>query len=180
MNVSTVFFFSPIDYQISGYKKLLTRDLCLLKEDSKDKEQKSEYKNCETDWNSASSTRQHIIPLYHALKKLCNHPYLCEEFRPAATEEFDEKMITDSGKMQVLDKLLQRFKKDGHRYILFIFFLSGHKMLLFWYNYRVLIFSVSTLMLTLLEGYCKHRGWKCARLHGTTNRLRRCKFFICF
>jgi SNF2 family DNA or RNA helicase len=54
--------------------------------------------------------------------------------------------------MQVLDKLLTKLKKEGH---------------------RVLLFSLFTQMLDILEEYCRHRGWSYVRLDGSTNRVRR-------
>lgn len=96
-------------------------------------------------------------------------------------------MIKASGKMQVLDKLLLKLKKGNHRfvcsYIYFLFFFVLF-LFLFYIVLRVLIFSLFTKMLDILQDYCKHRGWKFVRLDGTTNIERRSKFslfslFIC-
>ena len=66
------------------------------------------------------------------LRKCANHPYLFEgaEQPPFTT---DERLIQNSGKMVLLDKLLRRLQPKGH---------------------RVLIFSQMTRMLDILEDYC--------------------------
>ena len=50
----------------------------------------------------------------------------------------DEKIVTFSGKMMLLDKFLKRLEKEGH---------------------RVLIFSQMTKVLDILEDYFWLRGW---------------------
>ena len=54
----------------------------------------------------------------------------------------------------MLDKLLAKLHKEGH---------------------RVLLFSLFTSMLDYLEDFLTHRGYKFARLDGSTNRVRRGK-----
>ena len=80
---------------------------------------------------------------------MCNHPYLFdgveEETIPTAKEDH---LITTSGKMIVLDKLLVK--------------LSGEK-------HQVLIFSQMTRMLDILEDYCNFRGFKYCRIDGDTD-----------
>ncbi|KAJ3157619.1 putative DNA helicase ino80 [Geranomyces michiganensis] len=59
-----------------------------------------------------------------------------------------EKLVTDSGKMLVLDKLLRELKKGGH---------------------RVLIFFQMTLMMDLMEEYMSSRQYQYLRLDGSTS-----------
>lgn len=61
-------------------------------------------------------------------------------------------MIPASGKFYVLDQLLCKLKTEGH---------------------RVLLFSLFTKMLDLLEEYIKYKGWGYVRLDGSTNRVKR-------
>ena len=58
-----------------------------------------------------------------------------------------EDLIADSGKLQVLDKLLVQLKAEGH---------------------RVLIFSQMTKLIDLLESFLRYRHYKFARLDGQT------------
>jgi hypothetical protein len=58
-----------------------------------------------------------------------------------------EELIADSGKLQVLDKLLDRLKAEGH---------------------RVLIFSQMTKLIDLLENFLRYRHHKYSRLDGQT------------
>lgn len=72
------------------------------------------------------------------LRKCCNHPYLFEgaEPKPFTT---DSHLVTNSGKMIVLDKLLLKLKAQ---------------------NSRVLLFSQMTRMLDILEDYCIWRNFE--------------------
>lgn len=55
------------------------------------------------------------------LRKCCNHPYLLEHPVDPKTGELalTQDVITVSGKMLVLDKMLAELKKRGHRVSLF-------------------------------------------------------------
>lgn len=89
------------------------------------------------------------------LKKASNHPYLF----PSAEDRYIQNsggirnrevnikgLIMNSGKMVLLDKLLTRLKKDGH---------------------RVLIFSQMVRVLDILADYLVIKGYKYQRLDGT-------------
>ncbi|KAK3777842.1 hypothetical protein RRG08_038090 [Elysia crispata] len=84
------------------------------------------------------------------LRKCCNHPYLLEHPLDPATGELalTEKVVSTSGKMLVLDRMLPELKKQGH---------------------RVLIFSQMTRLLDLIEDYCQIRKYDFCRLDGATN-----------
>ena len=97
-----------------------------------------------TDWKRLQS-------LLTQLRKCCNHPYLF----PGANlspEAPHEGIVTSSGKMVVLDRLLKRLKGRSH---------------------RCCVFSQFTQTLDLLEDYCNLRGFKYCRLDGSTNRVQR-------
>ena len=80
------------------------------------------------------------------LRKCANHPYL---FEGAETPPFtnDERLVKHSGKLGLLDKLLLKLHKGGH---------------------RVLIFSQMTRLLDILEDYCAWREWQYCRIDGGT------------
>ncbi|MCO5550257.1 hypothetical protein L7F22_003738 [Adiantum nelumboides] len=85
------------------------------------------------------------------LRKCSNHPYLF----PGAEEDpssIGDDIVTNSGKMQLLDRLLHKLQTNGH---------------------RVVLFSQFTTMLNLLEDYCQYRGFDFRRLDGSTNRVKR-------
>ncbi|KAG2389331.1 hypothetical protein C9374_013891 [Naegleria lovaniensis] len=80
-----------------------------------------------------------------SLRKCCNHPYLFEGAEPEPFVE-GEHIVNNSGKMIILDKLLKKLKKEGH---------------------RVLIFSQMTSMLDILQDYFHYRKWNYERLDGS-------------
>uniref|UniRef100_A0A0B7AEL0 Helicase ATP-binding domain-containing protein n=1 Tax=Arion vulgaris TaxID=1028688 RepID=A0A0B7AEL0_9EUPU len=84
------------------------------------------------------------------LRKCCNHPYLLEHPLDPKTGDLalTDGVITTSGKMLVLDKMLTELKKRGH---------------------RVLIFSQMTRMLDLIEDFCQIRKHDFCRLDGSTH-----------
>ncbi|CAL8096469.1 unnamed protein product [Calicophoron daubneyi] len=99
-------------------------------------------------------TRGHkasFINIVMELKKCCNHAHLIAppselEYQRLANEEHLRAIIRGSGKMNLLDKLLQRLKPKGH---------------------RVLIFSQMVRMLDLIADYLSLRGWGFQRLDGS-------------
>lgn len=80
------------------------------------------------------------------LRKCCNHPYLFLEGRDYEPENRDE-LIRSSGKFELLDRLLPKLAKTGH---------------------RVLLFSQMTRLMDILEDYLEWHGFKFLRLDGTT------------
>lgn len=82
------------------------------------------------------------------LRKCCNHPYLFEwPVDDKGEEIIDERMVEASGKLLMLDRLLPRLNKEGH---------------------RVLLFSQMTRMLDILEDYLNLRDFSFFRIDGTT------------
>jgi SWI/SNF-related matrix-associated actin-dependent regulator of chromatin subfamily A member 5 len=85
------------------------------------------------------------------LRKICNHTYLLPHVAPEPYEA-TEDIVTGSGKLLMLDRMLPPLRADGH---------------------RVLIFSQFTSMLDILEDYCELRDYPFVRLDGETNRVKR-------
>ena len=84
------------------------------------------------------------------LRKCCNHPYLFEwPIGKDGDEVVDEILVQASGKMQLLDRLLTRLKKEG--------------------DHQILIFSQMTRMLDIIEDYLAWRGFASRRLDGTVS-----------
>ncbi|XP_075165023.1 chromatin-remodeling complex ATPase chain Iswi-like [Haematobia irritans] len=81
------------------------------------------------------------------LRKCTNHPYLFDGAEPGPPYTTDTHLITNSGKMVILDKLLPKLQAQGS---------------------RVLIFSQMTRMLDILEDYCLWRNYQYCRLDGQT------------
>lgn len=83
------------------------------------------------------------------LLRACTHPYLLEPPLDENGEIFvDEKLISESGKFVLLDKMLAKLKKNGH---------------------KVLIFSTLVIFLDLLQSMCEHRQYSFTRLDGSTD-----------
>ncbi|ODN00061.1 SWI/SNF-related matrix-associated actin-dependent regulator of chromatin subfamily A member 5 [Orchesella cincta] len=92
-------------------------------------------------------TKMRLYNVLMHLKKVCNHPYLFEgaEPKPFTT---DSHIVTNSGKMVILDKLLMKLKAQQS---------------------RVLIFCQMTRLLDILEDYCIWRNFEYCRLDGSTD-----------
>ena len=86
------------------------------------------------------------------LRKCCNHPFLMTDVEktlsPPGTSEqtMNENLIASSGKLVLLDKLLPKLKREGH---------------------RVLIFSQMSHLLDILEDYLNFRLHLYERLDGS-------------
>ena len=82
------------------------------------------------------------------LLKVCNHPYLIEGVEAEGAEEYGEHLVAASGKLTLLDKLLNKImpKKE-----------------------QILIFSRFTSTLNILEDYCDMRRIEFYRLDGKTS-----------
>lgn len=85
------------------------------------------------------------------LRLVCNSPH--NFYNPWAigdTIPINESIVTSSGKMLLMDRLLPRLFKDDH---------------------KVLIFSQFTTQLDILEDYCRQlRGWNVCRIDGTVSQ----------
>ena len=118
------------DMQITWYKKILEKDIDAV--------------------NGASGNREsktRLLNIVMQLRKCCNHPYLFDGAEPGPPYTTDEHLINNAGKMLMLDKILNRMKKQGS---------------------RVLIFSQMSRVLDILEDYCVFRDHKYCRIDGST------------
>ncbi|KAK1372837.1 Chromatin remodeling complex subunit [Heracleum sosnowskyi] len=95
-----------------------------------------------------------LLNIVVELKKCCNHPFLFESADHGYGGETNitgssklERIILSSGKLVILDKLLDRLNETNH---------------------RVLIFSQMVRMLDILAEYLSIKGFKFQRLDGST------------
>jgi SWI/SNF-related matrix-associated actin-dependent regulator of chromatin subfamily A member 5 len=89
------------------------------------------------------------------LRKATNHPYLFPDADETGGFVTDERLINDSGKMVVLDKLLAKLRGD----------VAG--------KHKVLIFSQMTRMLDIMEDFLIFRGYEYCRIDGNTGGVDR-------
>ncbi|KAK4154619.1 P-loop containing nucleoside triphosphate hydrolase protein [Chaetomidium leptoderma] len=121
------------DVQLEYYKNILTRNYAALSD-------------------ASNGHKQSLLNIMMELKKVSNHPYMFqgaeERVLAGSTRREDQikGLITSSGKMMLLDQLLAKLRKDGH---------------------RVLIFSQMVKMLDILGDYLRIRGYQFQRLDGT-------------
>eukprot|EP01132_Coremiostelium_polycephalum_P000977 gene977-1243_t len=117
-------------------------------------------KNIETVAGGAKggNARVCLLNICVQLRKACNHPYLFDgaEEEPYTT---GDHLITNSGKMVLLDKLLARLKSRGS---------------------RVLIFSQWARMVDILDDYMNYRGYKYCRIDGSTDSQTRESYIDAF
>ena len=121
------------DVQLEYYKNILTKNYSAL---------------CD----ATNGHKNSLLNVMMELKKVSNHPYMfagAEERVLGGSMRREDQikgLIASSGKMMLLDQLLSKLKKDGH---------------------RVLIFSQMVRMLDILGDYLSLRGYKFQRLDGT-------------
>lgn len=121
------------DIQLEYYKNILTKNYAALNQ-------------------GAKGQKQSLLNIMMELKKASNHPFMFpsaeERLVPegARRDEVLRALVTSSGKMMLLDQLLTKLKRDGH---------------------RVLIFSQMVKMLDILGDYMDYRGHAYQRLDGT-------------
>lgn len=135
------------DLQTQYYKNVLTKNYAALNQGSK-------------------GAHVSLLNVMSELKKASNHPYLFDNAEDQVLAKFGTSteggfhsredilrgMIMSSGKMVLLDKLLTRLKKDGH---------------------RVLIFSQMVRILDILGDYLSIKGINFQRLDGTVPSAQR-------
>lgn len=83
------------------------------------------------------------------LRKICNHPFVFREVDEDFTvgDRIDEQIVRTSGKFELLDRVLPKLFKTGH---------------------KVLIFFQMTEIMTIIADFFDYRGWKYCRLDGST------------
>ncbi|XP_044484537.1 ISWI chromatin-remodeling complex ATPase CHR11 isoform X2 [Mangifera indica] len=96
---------------------------------------------------NAGGERKRLLNIAMQLRKCCNHPYLFQGAEPGPPYTTGEHLITNAGKMVLLDKLLPKLKERDS---------------------RVLIFSQMTRLLDILEDYLMFRGYLYCRIDGNT------------
>lgn len=125
------------DLQMYWYKNILTRNYRVLTQ------------------SISSGSQISLLNIVVELKKASNHPYLFDGVEESWMQKINSQgrrdevlkgLIMNSGKMVLLDKLLSRLRRDGH---------------------RVLIFSQMVRMLDILGDYLSLRGYPHQRLDGT-------------
>lgn len=94
---------------------------------------------------SGSSNVQSLQNVVVQLRKACSHPYLFPGIEPEPYEE-GEHLVQASGKLMILDQLLQKLHGSGH---------------------RVLLFAQMTQTLDILQDYLELRRYSYERLDGS-------------
>ncbi|KAI7748636.1 hypothetical protein M8C21_012436 [Ambrosia artemisiifolia] len=95
--------------------------------------------------SSGTANQQSLQNIVIQLRKACSHPYLFAGIEPEPYEE-GEHLIQASGKLIVLDQLLQKLRNSGH---------------------RVLLFAQMTHTLDILQDYMELRKYPYERLDGS-------------
>ncbi|KAK1317268.1 putative chromatin-remodeling complex ATPase chain [Acorus calamus] len=96
---------------------------------------------------NAGGERKRLLNIAMQLRKCCNHPYLFQGAEPGPPYTTGNHLVTNAGKMVLLDKLLPKLKERDS---------------------RVLIFSQMTRLLDILEDYLMFRGYRYCRIDGNT------------
>jgi len=97
-------------------------------------------------------SRPSLLNISMQLRKCCNHPFLLSGAEDSMTdpgasaETICENLVRASGKLVLLDKLLPKLQREGH---------------------KVLIFSQMTRVLDILEDYLCYRGYSYERIDGS-------------
>ncbi|KAH0937167.1 hypothetical protein HID58_004628, partial [Brassica napus] len=91
--------------------------------------------------------RKRLLNIAMQLRKCCNHPYLFQGAEPGPPYTTGDHLVTNAGKMVLLDKLIPKLKERDS---------------------RVLIFSQMTRLLDILEDYLMYRGYQYCRIDGNT------------
>ena len=98
---------------------------------------------------NGGADRSRLLNIVMQLRKCCNHPFLIDEQPWPATRDpnqFLQELLQASGKLSLIDSMLQRMKPLGH---------------------RVLIYSQFTTLLNLLEEWLAARQWGFQRIDGS-------------
>ena len=88
--------------QITTYKAILKNNVDVLNSGS-----------------GATGSRVKLMNTMMQLRKACNHPYLFDGVEDKSLDPFGEHLVTHSGKLVLLDKLLPRLQNKGSRVLVF-------------------------------------------------------------
>ena len=91
--------------------------------------------------------KSRLMNILMQLRKVCNHPYLFQGAEPGPPYFDGPHLWENAGKMVLMDKLLERLKRNGD---------------------RVLVFSQMTRLLDILEDYMRLKGYQYCRIDGST------------
>lgn len=128
----TVLFTKLSPMQLNLYKDLLKKDVDAI--------------------NGKGGERVRLLNILMQLRKCCNHPYLFDGVEDRTLDPFGDHVVSNCGKLALLDRLLPRLKEGGH---------------------RVLIFSQMTRVLDILEDYATMRDYRFCRIDGSTDGEKR-------
>ncbi len=139
--------FAPMEtVQQEFYQAVLTRDLTAI----------LEKQGGTVNDNQGS---QRLLNIIMQLRKVCNHPFLLSEFSEKANESlkrqnerFLKEVVSKSGKFKLMHRMLKRLHARGH---------------------KVLIFSLMTRMLDVMEDYLEADGVRYCRLDGNVAQIDR-------
>ncbi|CAK7347819.1 unnamed protein product [Dovyalis caffra] len=95
--------------------------------------------------SSSASSHQPLQNMVIQLRKACSHPYLFPGIEPEPYEE-GEHLVQASGKLMILDQLLEKLHYSGH---------------------RVLLFAQMTHTLDILQDFLELRKYSYERLDGS-------------
>lgn len=96
----------------------------------------------------SSGSRSALLNIVMQLRKCAGHPYLFPGVEDRTLPPLGEHLVSNCGKMVLLDKLLKRLKERGH---------------------RVLLFTQMTRILDIMEDYMVMRHFKYCRIDGNTD-----------
>ncbi|KAK4530369.1 hypothetical protein CCYA_CCYA04G1226 [Cyanidiococcus yangmingshanensis] len=124
-------------------------------------EQKQFYKRylASIDVERAAAGQLNLLPVITTLRKICNHPRLAENDLNLMKSERQLVHRSGSGKMVALERLLEKLHEAEH---------------------RVLIFSQTRSMLSLLEKSLQQWSYSYLRMDGETNVALRAQLVDCF
>ncbi|CAL5395639.1 unnamed protein product [Camellia sinensis] len=137
---------------------------------------------------NAGGERKRLLNIAMQLRKCCNHPYLFQGAEPGPPYTTGDHLITNAGKMVLLDKLLPKLKERDSRVLIFsqgtpctLMMIPNH-----WNHWNPLDLSFSdsyeirvevpwnpldftmTRLLDILEDYLLFRGYLYCRIDGNT------------
>ncbi|KAL0083815.1 SNF2 family N-terminal domain-containing protein [Phycomyces blakesleeanus] len=99
--------------------------------------------------NNGKTTIKGLNNKIMQLRKICNHPFVFEEVESAINpnRQSNDLLFRTSGKFELLDRMLPKLEKTGH---------------------RVLIFFQMTQIMSIMEDFLTYRGFSYLRLDGST------------
>ncbi|KAG2388702.1 hypothetical protein C9374_000141 [Naegleria lovaniensis] len=112
------------------------------------------------DEQTRKASTSNLLNILMQLRKICNHPFLIREFESRSNESerasntrFLKESVQNCGKFSLLVRMLENLKKNGH---------------------KVLVFSLMTRFLDVLEDYIECRGdMKYCRIDGSIAQTER-------